>query len=70
MTGDRVTDSIVEGINNKIMIGPMHESEIPFESFKQNGIMVKLKENGSARVILNMSRGEPFCVCEGMNVDD
>ena len=67
--GDRVTDSIVDGVMNKIMMGPMTEAEIPFESIKVNGIMVKLKESGAARVILNMSRGEPFCPNDGMSND-
>ena len=30
----------------------------------------KLKENGCARIILNMSRGEPFCVNDGIKVDE
>ena len=71
--GDRVTDSIVQGIKDKIMVGPMDEKDIPFPEdvgVKINGIMVKLKENGSARVILNMSRGIPFCVNEGMSNDE
>ena len=70
--GDRVTDSIVEGIKNKIMIGPMEEGDIPFkeEGIKVNGIMVRLKPDSSARVILNLSRGRPFCVNEGMSNED
>ena len=68
--GDRVTDQIVDGIRKKIMIGPMSESEIPFESIKVNGIMVKLKDDGVARIILNMSRGDPFCVNDGMETDE
>jgi hypothetical protein len=70
--GDRVTDSIVDGIKKGIMMGPMEEHEIPFkeEGIKVNGIMVKLKPNGEARVILNMSRGFPFCVNDGMNNEE
>ena len=63
--GDRVTDSIVDGIKAGIMIGPMPEDEIPFESIKINGMMVKLKENGVARICMNMSRGDPFPANEG-----
>ena len=70
--GDRVTDSIVDGIKQGIMMGPMKEEEIPFkeEGVKINGVMVNLKVNGVARVILNMSRGRPFCVNEGMSNEE
>lgn len=69
--GDRVTDTIVDGIKKGIMIGPMEKEDVPFveEGVKVNGIMVKLKENGVARVILNLSRGTPFCVNKGMETD-
>ena len=67
--GDRVTDAIVDGIKAGIIIGPMRKEDIPFESIKENGIMVKIKPNGSARMILNLSRGDPYCVNEGMDND-
>ena len=40
--GDRVTDSIVDGIKEGIIMGPMKEEKIPFkeEGIKINGIMV------------------------------
>ena len=70
--GDRVTDSIVDGIKSGIMMRPMAESDIPFkqEGVKVNGIMVNIKPNGVARVILNMSKGFPFCVNEGMKNEE
>ena len=70
--GDRVTDSIVDGIKKGIMMGPMTKEQIPFkeEGIKVSGIMVTLKANGVARVILNMSKGRPFCVNEGMNNEE
>ena len=68
--GNRVTDSIVDGIKKKIIMGPMEEADIPFESIKINGIMVKLKDNGEVRVCMNMSQGYPFCANEGMFNDD
>ena len=37
--GGQITDSIVDGIKKGIMMGPMDESEIPFESVKVNGMM-------------------------------
>ena len=64
-----MTDSIIDGINKGIMIGPMTEEEIPFESIKVNGIMVRLKPTGSARIILNLSKGNPYSVNEGMEED-
>ena len=68
--GERVTDSIVDGIMTGIVMGPMEEKDIPFESVKVNGLMVKLKENGVARNCMNMSRGDPFCANEGMFNDE
>ena len=70
--GDRVTDSIVDGIKKGIMMGPMTEEEIPFkaEGIKVSGVMVSLKPNGVARVILNMSKGHPFCVNKGMTNEE
>ena len=53
--GAKVTDSIVDGIKKGIMIGPLKEEEIPVDSIKISGIMAKLKPNGTARIILNLS---------------
>jgi len=68
--GDRLTDAIVDGIKTGIVIGPMEEGDIPLESVKVNGLMVKLKENGVARNCMNMSRGDPFCANKGMFNDE
>ena len=70
--GDRVTDAIVDGVKKGIIMGPMKVEEIPFkeEGIKINGIMVRLKPNGVARIILNMSKGEPFCVNKGMESEE
>ena len=51
------------------MIDPMNKKDITFPKdvgVKNNGIMVMLKKNGFARVIINMSLGNPFCVNDGM----
>ena len=50
----------------------MNKDQIPFkeEGIKVNGIMVNLKPNGVARVILDMSKGRPFCVNEGMQNEE
>ena len=71
--GERVTDSIATGIKKGIMMGPMTKDEIPFSpdlGVKVNGIMANVRENGDVRVILNLSRGSPFCVNEGMANED
>ena len=65
-----MTDSIVDGIKKGIMMSPMEEKDIPFESIKVNGMMVKLKDNGVARICMNMSMGFPFCANEGMWNED
>ena len=49
--GEKVTDTIVDGIKKGIMIGPMEPEELPFDSIKVNRIMVKLKPDKSARII-------------------
>ena len=67
--GEKITDAIVDGLHKRIMFGPMDEHEIPFESIKVNGMMVKLKPDNSARIILNMSQGFPFNVNDGIDND-
>ena len=68
--GAQVTDSIVDGIKKKIMIGPMEEHEIPFETIKVSGMMVKLKPDNLARIILNLSKGFPYSVNDGIDNDN
>ena len=67
--GAQVTDSIVDGMKKKIMIGPMEKKEIPLESIKVSGMMAKLKPDNSARIILNLSKGFPYSVNEGIEND-
>ena len=71
--GERVTDSIAQGIKKGIMVGPMTEDQIPYLpelGIKVNGIMANLRQNGDVRVILNLSRGSPFCVNDGISTED
>jgi hypothetical protein len=68
--GPQITDSIVDGIKRGIMVGPMAKSEIPFESVKVNGMMAVPKENGSVRICMNLSRGNPFCANKGQFNDE
>ena len=67
--GDRITDTIADGIRDGIIMGPMSRDQLPFKDMgvKVSGIMVKLKPTGVARMILNMSRGLPFGLNEGMS---
>ena len=67
--GQKVTDSIADGIRKGIMIGPMQKDQIPFQSIKTNDIMVKLKPDNSARIILNLSMGTPYSVNDGIDND-
>ena len=62
-----MTDAVANGIFKGIMIGPMEEEEVPFDSIKVNGIMVKLKPDDSARIIMNMSKGFPYSVNDGID---
>ena len=65
--GEKVTDAVANGIFRGIMIGRMEEEEVPFDSIKVNGIMVKLKPDDSARIIMNMSKGFPYSVNDGID---
>ena len=70
--GDRVTDSIVTWIKQGYCMGPFFSlDETPWkEDLCVNGLMVKLKPNGKARVILNLSAGSPCPVNEGIDKKD
>ena len=68
--GEEVTDALVEWLENKFAIGPFELDEIPFPKSKISGLMCKMKPNGKARIIVNMSKGKPVSVNEGINKDD
>ena len=68
--GEEVTDALVEWLDNKYAIGPFEPAEIPFKKCKISGLMCKMKPNGKARIIVNMSKGKPTSVNEGINKDD
>ena len=55
MYGDRVCDALAEMIKDGIMAGPLDEEEIPWEDITVSPIMVRLKPNGKARIIINLS---------------
>ena len=67
--GDRVTDSIISWIKKGFCIGPLLDpKDNPWrEDICVSGLMVKLKSNGKARVILNLSAGSPGSVNAGID---
>ena len=72
--GDRVADSLAEWINDGIVVGPLDEEEIPFHDITTSSILVRLKPNGKARIIVNLSAPEndigPGSVNSGIDVKD
>ena len=65
--GQQVTDAICQMVEEKYVMGPFSEDKLPFEESRFSGIMAKLKPNGSARTILNMSKGSPRAVNDGID---
>ena len=72
--GDRVADGLAEMIASGLVVGPLDEEEIPWEDITVSAKMVKLKPNGKARIIVNLSKPDnetgPTGVNEGISVDD
>ena len=68
--GEEVTDAIVGWLDDGYAIGPFDCDEIPFNQVRVSGLMCKLKPTGKARVIVNMSRGQPYSVNEGIDKDE
>ena len=67
--GAQVTDAIAEWVEAGYAFGPVEESEVPAAA-KISGIMVKMKPNGAARVILNLSAPKGMAVNEGIAADE
>ena len=69
--GDRVADALQQWIDEGIVAGPLREEDIPFADYTVSPIMVRLKPNGSARIIVNLSsphtEGGPGSVNSGIN---
>ena len=65
--GDRVADGIAEMIENGLMVGPLDEEEIPWEDITISALMVKLKPNGKARLIINLSKPDNETGPTGVN---
>ena len=68
--GERVSDSLCKMMREGYIMGPFEENNKPFEINRFSGLMVKLKPDGSARLILNLSKGDPYSVNEGIDSSD
>jgi len=66
--GPHVTDAVAEWIHKGYAFGPVTAQQVPAHA-KVSGIMVKLKPNGSVRVILNLSAPKGRSVNDGINKD-
>ena len=72
--GARLADSLQSAIKDGFMWGPLTEEEMPWEAFKVSPMTVRLKPNGAARIIVNLSwphegrlgEGKPISVNKGM----
>ena len=65
--GQQVSDAICKMIDEGFVMGPFDETDLPFEENRFSGIMTKLKPNNTARIILNLSRGTPQAVNDGID---
>jgi len=68
-SGPEVSDSIATWLTEGYAFGPVKREEVP-KGAKINGMMVRKKPNGSARIILNLSAPKGKSVNEGINADD
>ena len=72
--GARLADSLQSAIKAGIMWGPLTLEEMPWKAFKVSPLTVRLKPNGAARIIMNLSwphegklgDGKPISVNAGM----
>ena len=72
--GARLADSLQTAIKEGFMWGPLTPEEMPWESYKVSPMTVRLKPNGAARIIMNLSwphdgklgDGRPISVNKGM----
>ena len=65
--GDRVCDALAKMIADGIMVGPLDEEEIPWKDITVSPVMVKLKPNGTARIIMNLSHPDVEIGPTGIN---
>jgi hypothetical protein len=67
--GAEVTDAVASWVQQGIVAGPFKPSEQP-RNVKINGVMCRMKPNGTARIILNLSSPRGFSVNDGITADE
>ena len=68
-SGPEVSDAVACWVTEGYAYGPVEECEVPAGA-KINGIMVRKKPNGSARIILNLSAPVGLSVNEGITAEE
>ena len=68
-SGQEVTDSVADWVEQGIAAGPFDPKDRP-ASAKVNGMMCRIKPNGSARIILNLSAPKGASVNEGITAQE
>jgi hypothetical protein len=67
--GAEVTDAIAEWVMQGIAAGPFDQKDRPKDA-KVSGVMCRMKPNGTARIILNLSAPKGSSVNDGINSDN
>jgi hypothetical protein len=67
--GAQVTDAVAEWVKQGIVAGPFDPADRP-PGAKVNGVMCRIKPNGTARIILNLSAPKGRSVNDGITADD
>ena len=65
--GERVTDALAGWVKSKFAMGPFEPDQLPFEMSRISGLMTKEKPDGSVRIIVNLSKGKPSAVNDGID---
>jgi len=66
---EEITDSVATMVARRIAAGPFEKDEVP-ASAKINGMMCRIKPNGSCRIILNLSAPIGLSVNDGIDSDE
>jgi len=66
--GPQISDAIATWVKKKIAYGPVDKEQVP-EHAKVSGIMVRVKPDGSVRIILNLSAPKGSSVNDGIDAD-
>ena len=65
--GEKVTDALAGWLHSKYAMGPFEPEEVPFGMIRTSGLMTKKKPDSSVRIIVNLSKGKPQAVNEGID---